>query len=80
MRVVPEVLPARCVLVVDDVITRGAVGLAAVSLLKNRMPDSEISLFAMIRTVSDPADFQQILEPVSGVVALQADGTTVRYR
>jgi len=69
----------RRVLVVDDVITRGAVGLAAISLLKQLLPESDVRLFAMIRTISDPADFCQILDPCEGVVALQADGSTVRH-
>ncbi|MCY2959174.1 MAG: hypothetical protein NTY35_03330 [Planctomycetota bacterium] len=79
MRVVGAPGKATRVLVVDDVITRGAVGLAAVSLLRQQMPDADIRVFAMIRTISSPEDFRQLLDPCSGVVALQADGSTVRH-
>lgn len=79
MKAVVDVQDPARVLIVDDVITRGSVGLAAISLVKKLLPGSDIRLFAMIRTISDPREFRQFLDPCVGTVALQRDGTTVRH-
>lgn len=79
MRATSPLRDVARILVVDDVITRGAVGLAAISLLRALLPNCDIRLFAMIRTISAPEDFREMLDPCSGVVALQPDGSTIRY-
>lgn len=78
MRVVGTAVPPRRIVLVDDVITRGAVGLASASLLASRFPDCPITLFAMIRTISNPDEFQSLLAPCSGTIQLQHDGSTIR--
>lgn len=55
----------RHVVVVDDVITRGATLLAAISLLRHCFPDALVTGFAVVRTMSD-RDIDQMLAPVSG--------------
>lgn len=78
MRVVHTGVAGRRILLVDDVITRGAVGLASASLLAARFPNCSITLFAMIRTISDPAQFAAMLAPCIGTVQLEPDGSTKR--
>lgn len=78
MRVVPTEISGRRIVLVDDVITRGAVGLASASLLAARLPGSSITLFAVIRTISDPSTFLSMLAPCSGTVTLEQDGSTKR--
>jgi len=78
MRVVPTEVPGRRIVLVDDVITRGAVGLASASLLAARFPGCSITLFAMIRTISDPRMFASMLTPCFGTVTLEPDGSTKR--
>lgn len=63
---------------VDDIITRGATLLGAASRLNEAFPDTEIVGFALVRTVSDPDDFRQILDPVPGTVSLRPAGDTLR--
>jgi hypothetical protein len=68
--------PERIVLI-DDVITRGAALLGAASSLAEVLPESEIFGFAMIRTVSNPGEFISIDDPCMGVIRLR-DGETYR--
>lgn len=57
--------PARIV-IVDDVITRGATLLGVASHLKDAFPDSDVRVFAMVRTGG--AEVDRILDPVVGEV------------
>lgn len=78
LRVLDADTSPQRILVVDDVITRGSVGLAALSRLRAQFAHSEIRLFAMIRTMTDPSAFRAMLDPCTGSVVLQTDGSTVR--
>ena len=66
------------ILVVDDVITRGATILGSASKIFDVYPGAKISAFAMLRTMSNPSEFESIVDPCVGEIELQSDGTTVR--
>ena len=70
MAVEPEGLPSRKMVVVDDVITRGATALACVSLLKSHFPEAEIHALALVRTMSG-REVTRIVEPCIGKVTLR---------
>ncbi len=57
--------PAQITLV-DDVITQGATALAAASRVAEVFPDSEIVVFALVRTRGLVEDIASIIDPVSG--------------
>jgi predicted amidophosphoribosyltransferase len=67
----------RRVVIVDDVVTRGATLLGAASRLLEVYPAVDVRGFAAIRTISDPADFQAIVDPVLGRIEFR-DGETYR--
>jgi hypothetical protein len=66
------------IVVVDDVVTRGATLLAAVSRLQNSLPGAKVSGFSVVRTISDPAEFRQMLDPCLGKISLTSNGQTHR--
>lgn len=55
---------------VDDVVTRGATLLGAANRLAERFPDAKIRAFALVRTQSNPADFTKFEDPVHGLIEL----------
>ncbi len=61
----PVIRPAQITLV-DDVITQGATALAAASRLAEVFPESEIGVFALVRTRGLVEDIDSIVDPVSG--------------
>lgn len=65
-------------LLVDDVVTRGATLLACATRLREAYPDAEIRGFALVRTVSRPGDFERILAPARDWIRLQPRGDTLR--
>ncbi|GBC69084.1 hypothetical protein HRbin01_00775 [archaeon HR01] len=56
------------VVLVDDIITRGHTALGAAWRVAEAYPELEISLFALIRTVSNPAKFSRIWDPCVGTI------------
>lgn len=70
MRVTTEqtIFSPRKITVVDDVVTKGATLLAAVSLLKEKFPTSEVQAFALVRTLGLQPDIDRILTPCVGVI------------
>lgn len=66
------------ILVVDDVITRGASMMGAVNRLAAAFPDAKIRGFAIMRTVSRPEEFKAIEDPQIGSIRLAANGETFR--
>lgn len=72
-------LPAGSKLVVvDDIVTRGATMLACASRLKASFPDIDVKGFAVVRTISDPTEFTHMLDPVRGSITLRDRGDTLR--
>lgn len=63
------------ILLVDDVITRGATTLGAANRLFMTFPNAKIRVFAAIRTVSYPDNFDNIYDARFGTIALRGDQT-----
>ncbi len=75
---IPE--PPAQILLVDDIITRGATALGAANKLAEAFPLAQIRAFAAMRTISDPSDFQSWFNPVIGTVQYspKTEGTVRR--
>src|SRR6266581_9650781 len=74
---IPE--PPAQILLVDDIITRGATALGAANKLAEAFPLAQIQAFAAMRTISDPSEFQSSFNPVIGTVQyIPSTGGTVR--
>ena len=63
------------IVLVDDVITRGATVLGAVNLLVDTFPDARIHVFVAMRTVNNPDEFDKTLDPRSSNVLLRGKNT-----
>lgn len=63
------------ILLIDDVITRGATILGAASRLAEAYPNSSIKAFAGIRTISNSLEFQKFLDPQLGTIELRDNDT-----
>jgi hypothetical protein len=74
----PQLLAKDRLLVVDDVVTRGSTLLACASLLAARFPETEVRTFALVRSISNPAEFAAMRAPVTGSIALRPRGDTLR--
>lgn len=68
----PLELPATVTLV-DDVVTRGAQLLGAAWRIWAVRPDVVVRAFAVIRTISDPADFEGVAAPCVGTITLRGE-------
>ena len=66
------------ILVVDDVVTRGATLLACASLLAERFPEASVGTFALVRAMTNPIEFTRMLDPVAGTITLRPQGDTLR--
>ena len=62
------------ILLVDDIITRGATILGAANRLKKVYPDVRIRAFAAVRTISSPP-FNHIYDPCRGTITLSDQDT-----
>ncbi len=71
-------LESTAVLLIDDVITRGATLLGAASRILAHFPRVRIRAFAAMRTVSNPEDFGDLWDPQVGQITLRPDGETWR--
>lgn len=60
---------------VDDVVTRGATMLGAANRLADRFPNARIRSFALVRTQSNPLNFTNFVAPVQGTITLYGDET-----
>jgi hypothetical protein len=72
-----QLVPSR-ITVVDDVITRGATLIAAISHLKHNFPSAQVQAFAVVRTKSFEPEVGQILDPVVGKITF--DGMDAQRR
>jgi hypothetical protein len=67
------------IILVDDVVTRGATLLGAANKLKDSFPDARIRAFAAMRTTgSEPTPFSRIYDPKRGDITLNGHDTTRR--
>ena len=60
-------LSSRRIVLVDDVVTRGATLLGCASLLRHVLPSVEIRAFAAVRTMSDQ-EIDGMLAPTTGII------------
>lgn len=66
------------ILLVDDVVTRGATLLGCAQRLEEAFPGVTIRAFAAMRTLSDEANFQSLVDPCRGWITLTRNGQTHR--
>ena len=63
------------ILLVDDVVTRGATFLGAASRLAEACPRAHIKAFAAMRTVSNENELHNIIDPRKGNITQTTHGT-----
>jgi predicted amidophosphoribosyltransferase len=66
------------ILLVDDVVTRGATLLGAANRLADAFPQSHIRAFAAMRTISNQHEFENVYAPCVGTIDLWESGDTFR--
>lgn len=69
--------PKKIVLI-DDVVTRGATFIGCAGLLREKFPDVPILAFAVIRTISEINNFKSYQDPCIGNIILNRNGETRR--
>ncbi len=69
---ISELKPEEIVLV-DDIVTRGATFLGAANRLVEAFPETRIRVFAAMRTVSNASEFEALYKPVSGTIMYRED-------
>lgn len=65
------------ILLIDDVVTRGATLLGCASVLKEFFPNIPINGFVVMRTISNNEEFKNIVDPLIGEIELR-NGETHR--
>lgn len=67
------------IVLVDDIVTRGATFLGAANRLAEAFPYAEMRSFAAMRTISDPNDFESYYKPEMGWIKYREEtGDTLR--
>jgi hypothetical protein len=66
------------ILLIDDVVTRGATLMGAANRLADAFPKTHIRAFAAMRTISNPNEFRNIYDPCNGTIDLWDTGETYR--
>src|SRR2546427_9466178 len=61
------------IVLVDDVVTRGATILGAVNKLTEVFPNARIRAFVVMRTMSNPEEFSEIVDPCVGTIRLSGE-------
>ncbi len=75
MEVIKTLHEPKEILLVDDVVTRGATLLGAANKLTDAFPNARIRAFAAMRTISSESNFVEINDPCMGTIALHGDKT-----
>jgi predicted amidophosphoribosyltransferase len=65
------------IVLIDDVVTRGAALIGCANRLADAFPECRIRAFAAMRTISNPTDFQSEYSPCIGTINLR-EGETYR--
>jgi len=66
------------ILLVDDVVTRGATLIGSANRLADAFPKTHIRAFAALRTISNPNEFRNVYDPCKGTIDLWDTGETYR--
>jgi predicted amidophosphoribosyltransferase len=66
------------IILVDDVITRGATILGCANRLVEAFPQCQVRAFAAMRTISNPHEFEKVVNPCIGTIDLYESGDTFR--
>jgi phosphoribosylpyrophosphate synthetase len=66
------------ILLIDDIVTRGATLLGAASRLAEAFPKTKICAFAAMRAITSEKEFDQEYSPVIGKIVLRQQGDTLR--
>jgi hypothetical protein len=66
------------ILLIDDVVTRGATLIGAANRLTDAFPKTRIRAFAAVRTISNENEFKKIYDPCVGTIDLWDTGETYR--
>lgn len=59
---------ANSIILVDDVVTRGATALGAAWRILEAIPEVDIKLFAVARTISQDEEVREFVDPVTGTI------------
>ena len=78
MAVTRMVTEPTSILLVDDVVTRGATFLGAACKVAELYPNVDVRAFAAMRTVSDGNVFGHIMDPCDGTITLLDNGRSLR--
>lgn len=66
------------IVLVDDVVTRGATLLGCANRLADAFPECRIRAFAAMRTISNSDEFENVYSPCNGTIDRWASGDTFR--
>lgn len=66
------------IVLIDDVVTRGATLVGCSNRLRDAFPECRIRAFAAMRTISDSNEFQSVYSPCIGTITLSPSGQTYR--
>ncbi len=66
------------IVIIDDIITRGATLLGCANRLADAFPECKIRAFAAMRTISNSDEFQSVYSPCIGTITLSPSGQTFR--
>lgn len=78
MEVEPKLISAERILIVDDVITKGATLIAAASRVAETYPNATVRAFALLRTRGRVAEIDRIVDPVIGKISYAGYGDAHR--
>ena len=70
--------PPKEILLVDDIVTRGATIFGAANKLTDVFPQTRIRAFAAMRTISPPLVFQNTYNPCVGTIKMTDDHNTIK--
>jgi hypothetical protein len=78
MAIDAAILTRQRIVVVDDVVTKGATLLAAASLVKASFPQADVFAFGLVRTMGFVLEVDSIIAPCVGTIRRGTDGEAKR--
>jgi len=75
LQVRESILEPKEIVLVDDVVTRGATAMGAVNRLIEAFSNASIRVFVAMRTISNQHEFSQIIKPCIGTISLEGVNT-----